>query len=120
MTSFEEYYEARIASLLPGLEKKRVELATLGKRRLKIVNILATVLTAIGAIYAGFYFQSFLVFFSVALSMLIAMVLFQEQLTAILLRKDGLQQFKKQYKEQVIRQIVSFLIPAGITNPTTS
>ncbi len=108
MTSFDSYYEEEIAPLLPDMEKQRKKLSELGRGRLKAFNIFVTIIAGAGSIYAGIVFSSFMVFFMAAFSILIAMVLFQDQLKAAFLSKDGLPKLKGLYKSQVIGKVVSF------------
>ena len=106
--TFDQYYEQNIAPSLPEMEKKRQKLSSKGKKRMKVFNGVIALFTAIGSIYAGFYFESFIVFFSVAFGVLIIVVLFQDNLKAFFLRNDGFKNLKKEYKSKVVSQIIRF------------
>lgn len=112
MQSFEVYYKERIAPFLPAWERKRQKLATAGQQRLKLVNILVTILTGIGSIYAWIYFDSFWVFFGAVFSVFVAMVLFQDQLKPLLLRNDGLPELQKVFKRELMPKVIAAVDPS--------
>lgn len=120
MQTFKEYYSANIASQIEPLEAKRIKLANLKNKRVKVFNIVILILGTVGGVYAWVFFGSFWVFFGALMCVGVALGLFQDQIPDLLLRGNGLSAFKIEYKDRVVRPIVHFVDPQWDYQPNGS